>query len=225
MFPDIQRHSLRSYIEKAVRMGKIAGRANGTFDPDVPVTRAEMAVMFTRTPMTWGEVVRFATPSVAYLEKGSHGTGFVISPNGHILTAKHVIGEKEFMSARFKDGSVDVADVVKVHSTYDIGLLKLRTLRPHHLNVDDDNRVYQGEQVISVGHPLNDEWVTTWGFVEREKVADRKHEFDVTIQYGSGNSGGPVLNQCGEVVGVAIRSTGDCTNAVYLKEWIEENAE
>jgi S1-C subfamily serine protease len=224
MFPDLQGFDwAKSAIERVGRMKRMIGKTVlGVFGfyPQHAVNRAEMAQILSRTPMTWGEVVRFATPSVCRLDKGSQGTGFVISDKGHIITAAHVIGTKTWMNVTFPDGSTDTADVVATHMSYDIGILKLRTLRPPALSVDDDDKVRMGDQIASLGYPSGS-FAVTWGFVEREKT-NSDGSFDVATTWGSGNSGGPVLNQCAEVLGVVRYSNGEATNAVYLKKWIEE---
>lgn len=226
MFPDLHGFDWAvKAINRVARMKRMVGMTvDGVFGfyPKRSVTRAEMAQMLSRTPMTWGEVVRFAAPSVCMLTKGSQGSGFVISDKGHILTAGHVIGDKTWMSVKMYDGSTDIADVVRVHDSYDIGLLRLRTLRPPALEIDDDDKVRLGDEVRSLGYP-GGSWEVAWGQIERDKVNGSESVFDVAAVWRSGNSGGPVLNQCAEVLGVVKTVQGEATNAVFLKKWIEDN--
>lgn len=144
------------------------------------------------------------------------GTGFIISEDGYIVTNAHVVYDEEYnageaieVSVLFSDESEHEATVVAYDSETDIAVLKVdeKNLTPAVLGDSDELRV--GELVIAVGNPLG---FDLFGTVTSGIVSALNRKIDINekkmnlIQtdaaINSGNSGGPLLNSCGQVIGI-----------------------
>jgi S1-C subfamily serine protease len=139
------------------------------------------------------------------------GSGFVIDKSGHIVTNFHVIEGADEVEVSFSNGEELAANVVGSDPSTDIAVLKVdagsRALRVLELGNSDQLEV--GDEVVAIGNPLGYERTMTAGIVSAlGRVIDAPNEFaiDEVIQtdapINSGNSGGPLLDAAGRVVGV-----------------------
>ncbi len=135
------------------------------------------------------------------------GTGFIIDEEGHILTNHHVIEHANRITVKLTDGRNLRAEVVGVDPDTDIALIKVasESKLPHAvLGNSDDLRV--GEWVCAIGNPLAYEHTVTVGVVSFlgrklfDMSLDNYIQTDAAINFG--NSGGPLINTRGEVVGI-----------------------
>lgn len=139
------------------------------------------------------------------------GTGFFITPSGHILTAAHVllnadepddVLRKRTVLIRLKDGSRHVARILSMNRIIDLALLKMKTDKPTpYLSLGNSDTARIGDLLTIVGHPVaSAEWEISSGNVERITPVERIH---VRATLGPGYSGGPAVDASGRVVGVA----------------------
>jgi serine protease Do len=135
------------------------------------------------------------------------GTGFLVDADGHVLTNHHVIDGAERITVKLTDGRSLRAVVVGSDPDTDIALIKVESDRkfPHAVLGDsDDLRV--GEWVCAIGNPLAYEHTVTVGvvsFIGRklfDMSLDNYIQTDAAINFG--NSGGPLINARGEVIGI-----------------------
>jgi putative serine protease PepD len=142
---------------------------------------------------------------------GATGSGFVIDDDGRIVTNQHVVGEAERVTVVFEDGDEAEARVVGTDPSTDIALLQLedsdRELHPLPLGSSDALEI--GDTVVAIGSPFGLQGTLTAGIVsalDREIAAPNGFTIDGAIQtdaaLNSGNSGGPLLDSQGRVVGV-----------------------
>ena len=151
------------------------------------------------------------------------GTGFILSADGYILTNNHVVEDAlssgSTVTVKLYDGSEYDAEIVGVEGTdNDIAVLKINAtgLTPVTLGNSDEMQV--GESIYVVGNPLGElTYTMTAGIIsalDREIAADRNttvNMFQLDAAVNSGNSGGPVYNSRGQVIGVVTakyNSTG-----------------
>lgn len=134
----------------------------------------------------------------------STGTGFFVSNAGHIITNYHVVEDAKKITIFNADGSSLVAEVLKRDPANDVALLKVES-RSSGLELSAN--IEKGEQVLTIGYPLisvqGQESKVTFGNLNAlsgVKGDVRFAQIDVPIQ--PGNSGGPLLNQQGQVVGI-----------------------
>jgi serine protease Do len=138
----------------------------------------------------------------------STGSGFVIDPSGLIVTNAHVVESAGQIQVRLADGRRFPASIVGRDSRVDLALLKIEG--PPRLTVlplGDSNRLRVGELVLALGNPFGLEQSVTFGIVSRKgaplTVAAPGFDFIQTdAAISPGNSGGPLVNVSGEVVGV-----------------------
>jgi len=140
------------------------------------------------------------------------GSGFIISSDGYILTNYHVIEMAHMrnlpISVVLEDGSEYPARIVGFEASNDVALLKIDAegLNPAIIGNSDDIRV--GERVYAVGNPLGDlAYTMTDGIVsalDREVTVENItiDAFQFSAAVNRGNSGGPIYNQRGEVIGI-----------------------
>jgi S1-C subfamily serine protease len=148
------------------------------------------------------------------------GTGFVVSADGYILTNAHVVAESgvtaDSVSVVFKDGSSDMttvaASVVGVDETSDVALLKVDPAKAPDFKVlalGDSGAVQPGEAVVAIGNPLGYDFSVTSGIVSavhrnlqspNGSVIPNGIQTDAAIN--SGNSGGPLFDSAGFVIGI-----------------------
>jgi serine protease Do len=138
----------------------------------------------------------------------STGSGFVIAPEGLIVTNAHVVENADWIQVRLSDGRRFNGKVIGRDNRVDLALVQidgasnLPTLR-----FADSNRVRVGEFVLALGHPFGLEQTVSFGIVSRKgtplSTAAAGFDFIQTdAAINPGNSGGPLVNMAGEVVGV-----------------------
>ena len=141
------------------------------------------------------------------------GSGFVIDKSGHIVTNYHVIEGAQEVEVSFSNGEELDAEVVGSDSSTDIAVLKVsadsRALKP--LMLGDSDQLEVGDEVVAIGNPLGYERTMTAGIVSAlgrviESPGEFAYAIDEVIQtdapINSGNSGGPLLDAGGRVIGV-----------------------
>jgi putative serine protease PepD len=151
--------------------------------------------------------------SSSQFQQSSHalGSGFVIDRDGHIVTNYHVVDGASSIEVRFSNDDTLKATLVGSDASTDIALLKVTAppsaLTP--LTLADSTRVEVGDAVVAIGNPFGLERTVTAGIVsalQRAVQAPNGYSIDHVIQTDApinhGNSGGPLLDTQGRVIGV-----------------------
>jgi serine protease Do len=145
------------------------------------------------------------------------GTGFIIDPAGYILTNHHVVADANRISVRLTDGRTLRAEQVGSDPDTDIALIKVAAPRPlPHATLGDSDDLRVGEWVLAIGNPLAYEHTVTVGvvsFIGRklfDQSLDRYIQTDAAINFG--NSGGPLINARGEVIGINAAISSRASN-------------
>jgi serine protease Do len=134
------------------------------------------------------------------------GSGFVIEEDGHILTNFHVIQNAERIMVKFSDGRSLQARVLGIDPDTDIALIKVDARNLPVAPMGDSETLRVGEWVCAIGNPLAYEHTVTVGVVSYlgrklfDSSLDNYIQTDAAINFG--NSGGPLINGHGEVVGI-----------------------
>ena len=134
------------------------------------------------------------------------GSGFVIDPAGYILTNEHVVGEAGRLSVVFDHGARLTPQVIATDAARDIALLKVEsTRRLTALPLATEAR--EGDEVVALGYPLDLEggMSVTRGIVSAFRTYGGVAYVQTDAATNPGNSGGPLLNLRGEVVGMSSR--------------------
>jgi serine protease Do len=137
----------------------------------------------------------------------SLGSGFVISPEGYVVTNNHVIEEADEITVNFADGRSLPATVVGVDAKTDLALLKIEAAEPlPFVTFGDSDKMRVGDWVLAIGNPFGLGGTVTAGIVSGRNRELNAGPYDDFLQtdaaINQGNSGGPLFNLAGEVVGV-----------------------
>jgi serine protease Do len=140
------------------------------------------------------------------IQRGT-GTGFIIDIAGLIVTNEHVIRSADRIRVRLADGRERKATVIGTDVATDIALIKIEADELSTIAFGDSDAVRVGDSVIAIGNPLEYEHSVTAGIVSakgRKVYGDQPFEdfIQTDAAINRGNSGGPLLNKSGEVVGV-----------------------
>jgi S1-C subfamily serine protease len=152
----------------------------------------------------------FGNPVPGQAQQGL-GSGFVIDKDGHIVTNYHVVQGASEIEVGFSNQDTVKAKVVGTDPSTDLALLKVdvdaKALTP--LSLADSDKVGVGDPVVAIGNPFGLERTVTAGIVsalQREVRAPNNYTIDHVIQtdapINSGNSGGPLIDAEGRVIGV-----------------------
>src|SRR5438105_8941116 len=145
------------------------------------------------------------------------GTGFIIDPTGLILTNHHVVDGADRIMVRLTDGRNLLAKRVGSDADTDIALIKVESTKPlPFAALGDSDTLRVGEWVVAIGNPLAYEHTVTVGvvsFIGRklfDSSLDRYIQTDAAINFG--NSGGPLINSHGEVIGINAAISSRASN-------------
>ncbi|HKE49164.1 MAG TPA: DegQ family serine endoprotease [Rhodanobacteraceae bacterium] len=141
-------------------------------------------------------------------QRVSMGSGFIISADGYVLTNNHVVDGADNVTVRLSDRRELDAKVVGTDAQYDIALLKLTATELPVVSLGDSKNVKAGQWVVAIGSPFGFDHSVTAGIVSAVGRnfggADQQYvpfiQTDVPINRG--NSGGPLFNLNGQVVGI-----------------------
>ena len=153
----------------------------------------------------------------------SHGSGFVVGDGKFVITNHHVIDGAKRVAVRNGTGKVSEATVVAISKDYDLAILELSNPYPKNFAIDSKEFVIPkaGEDVISIGYPgigLTFEQPTITQGIISKVFDDKVGIFLTTAAINSGNSGGPLFNLNGKLVGVSFA-------ALDKKKWLDEEGQ
>ncbi|WP_162806761.1 S1C family serine protease [Sphingosinicella terrae] len=136
----------------------------------------------------------------------SSGTGFFIGAAGHVLTSYHVVEGARRIGCRTVDGQVHDARVVRSSAATDLALLQVDRRPTHYLGFAPAGSAREGDRVFTIGFPavqmLGSEPRFTDGTISALSVAGENSFLQTSIPIQPGNSGGPVVTESGQVVGI-----------------------
>ncbi|MEO8690282.1 MAG: trypsin-like peptidase domain-containing protein [Solirubrobacteraceae bacterium] len=209
-----------------------------TMVQQAPLTSAAPASESQSPGLTARDIYRLAAPGVVFVrarsiqatrspfeifprqqENVSTGSGFVLDEKGNILTNAHVVASSTDVRVSFSDHRTVTARVVGKDPDTDLAVLAVRAkgLKLHPLELSDSSAVRVGDPTVAIGNPFGLERTLTTGVVsalQRRLTAPNGFAIEDVIQTDAalnpGNSGGPLLDAAGRVIGVNSQiATGD----------------
>ena len=139
-------------------------------------------------------------------KQNSHGSGFIISDDGYVVTNAHVIDSGSNITVELEDKREFTAKVIGVDKLSDIALLKIEAKNLPYVAMGDSDKLDVGQWVVAIGTPFGLDYTATQGIVSalsRSLPADTYVPFIQTdAAVNPGNSGGPLFNLEGQVIGV-----------------------
>jgi putative serine protease PepD len=186
--------------------------------------------------LTVGQIAKASIPSVVEIDSTStssnngpfpgsgsspqsaEGTGFVYDTKGDIVTNDHVVSGASSLTVKFSDGSTAKATVVGEDPSTDVAVIHVNVdaSKLHPLTLGDSSTAQIGDGVVAIGNPFGlDETVTSGivSAVNREITSPNNSPIEGAIQTDAainhGNSGGPLFNMKGEVIGITSQIQSD----------------
>lgn len=182
-----------------------------------------------QVPLTYQEIYRQVLPSIVGIRswdgEGSYtGTGLVLAEDGYILTNDHVIAGCHRAAVVLPDGGARTAQLVGRDSRADLAVLKIEADGLPPIRFGQSDRLEVGDSALAIGNPLGEEF---WGTMTEGIISaiDRDVAVDgqvmtliqTTAAINSGNSGGALVNQYGQVVGI--------TNLKMVSDTLDDSLE
>ncbi len=137
-------------------------------------------------------------------EQGYIGSGFILSPDGYVLTNAHVVEGADEVTVTLTDKREFKAKIIGSDQRTDVALLKIDATGLPFVKIGSVDRLKVGEWVIAIGSPFGLESTVTAGIVsaKQRETGDYLQLLQTDVAINPGNSGGPLINMRGEVVGI-----------------------
>lgn len=161
---------------------------------------------------SYGGMIKAVNPSVITIkgDKG-HGSGFVISDEGYVITNYHVVHKNHNMTVTFQNGMELPFELLNYSEEYDVALLKIVGKGYQPLKMSESNSEL-GDDVIAIGTPGFSDLTNSIskGIVSGfRKTEDGQSFIQTDVSVSPGNSGGPLINNKGEVIGIVAKKIVD----------------
>jgi putative serine protease PepD len=192
-----------------------AAAARQTAEPAASTSESlSVSEIYEKTSRSVVEITSISSQSTPFGQEEQaqgQGSGFVYDDEGHIVTNQHVVDGAQTVSVRFWDGSTYDGTVVGSDPSTDLAVVKVEAPADvlQSLALGDSDDLTVGEPVVALGSPFGLEGTVTSGIVSalhRQMTAPNNFTINDSIQTDAainhGNSGGPLVNGAGEVVGV-----------------------
>ncbi len=177
---------------------------------EVPPPSPNLSNSFSHETL-WQEVLAQVKPAILHIEteKGG-GTGFMVGNGKYAFTCSHLVNNARNLQVRYIDGRMVNAEVLGVDPASDLAILKLeKVLVVASLHIADTASIQEGQSILAIGHPLGFSFTASRGIISsRCRVVDAIAYVQTDAALNPGNSGGPMINESGEVVGVVSFGVG-----------------
>lgn len=156
-------------------------------------------------------IISKVKPSVVFIETSTgSGSGIVIESNGYVLTNAHVVSSVNSATIKFSNGQSFIGTIVGRDENIDLALLKVNATNLTPATLGNSDSIEQGDSIFTFGYPLGIEGDVAFkdGTLSRRQKIDGQTYLEISAQILPGNSGGPLVNQSGEVIGVNTLALG-----------------
>ncbi len=167
----------------------------------------------TSTPpaeLTTSEITEKVSPAVVQINtESSLGSGMIVDSTGYILTNEHVISGESVVSVKLKDGRVFSGSVIGWNKSKDLAIIKIDCINLIYVVLGDSDKVKTGDKIVVLGHPLGLLGVViSEGIITAVQGEGNESLLQTNASTQPGSSGGPWVNNMGEVVGIHVAGIG-----------------
>ena len=153
-------------------------------------------------------------------ETAASGSGFIISEDGYVVTNYHVVEGADSLTVITYDGSEYSAKLVGYDKSNDVSLLKINATGLDPVAIGSSDALIVGDQVVAIGNPLGELTSTlTVGYISaKDRTINTDGSYNINMMQtdaaiNSGNSGGPLFNMKGEVIGITTAKYSGSSNS------------
>ena len=202
-------------------------------DADIQKLADQRIEAITPTPPLEPEIFATVRPSVVTILRDTSpqpnpnrgvGSGVVVDENGSILTAFHVVAGSDIVSVRFFDGTTTTGTVTQRQPDRDLAVVQVRNLPQGAEPATLSGGARQGDRVLAIGSPFGLEGSLSTGVIsalnrsftveETGQVLQNMIQFDAAAN--PGNSGGPLVDMNGRVIGIVTGIINPTSNRVFI---------
>jgi serine protease Do len=154
------------------------------------------------------EIVQIIAHDKQGKDRGT-GSGFIVKSEGVIVTNYHVIDGAYSASVKIANGDIyDGAFIIDADKRKDLAILKIKALNLPVARLGDSDKIEVGQHVIAIGNPLGLTNSVSDGIISAIRQVEGYKVIQLTAPISPGSSGGPLLNDAGEVIGVTFAGLG-----------------
>jgi len=172
----------------------------------------ELSQLKASTSADFSGIIEDAIPGVVTIRTDvAQGTGFIIDEQGYIVTNAHVLSGGRKIYAITSEQKAITAELIGYNENFDVALLNIPGTYSF-LELDDSDSVQVGENVIAIGNPLGLQFSVSEGIVSaihRPGPNEEEAYIQTDAALNPGNSGGPLINKKGKVIGINNFKIGD----------------
>jgi S1-C subfamily serine protease len=204
---------------------KTLGSQIGSIDEEVSNLKASTSADFS------GIIENVIKSVVTIRTDISQGSGFVIANGGYIVTNAHIMEGAKAATIFTYDGKTHKVSLIGQDSNMDISLLKISETNYKPLTLENSNNVQIGEKVIAIGNPLGLQFSVSEGIISginRKGTNGLNYYIQTDASLNPGNSGGPLINVKGKVVGInnfklsGSENIGFALESDYIKDTVNK---
>ena len=187
-------------------------------------TEKGQGILSRKNTLSNSEIINQIKPAIVYIETEERvGSGMLIDREGYILTNAHVVTGVSAAKVKLSDGSLFSAEVTGRDEIMDLAVLKITGSNFPKVIFGNSDNVVQGEDVFTLGYPFGLEGDVSFkeGTISRKIIDDDMTYLETSAEIHPGNSGGPLVNKYGEVIGVNTAALGQTIEGVTLGETIK----
>lgn len=170
------------------------------------------------------EIIAAVKPATVYIETTEGvGSGMLIDADGYILTNAHVVAGVSAAKVKLSDGQLYSAEVKGRDEIIDVAVLKISGQNFPFVKFGDSDKIIQGNDVFTLGYPFGLEGDVSFkeGTISRRISDGDKTFLETSAEIHPGNSGGPLVNHFGEVIGINSAGFGKSIEGIAVGETIK----
>ena len=192
--------------------------------PPAPKKEVINAVPIKRTTLSNAEIIKRVKPATVFIETTEGvGSGMIIDVDGYILTNAHVVEDVSVAKIKLSDGRTLTASVIGRDENIDLAILKISGSNFSKVELGNSDEVAQGDEVFTLGYPFGLEGDVSFkeGTIS-SRISDESSTYlETSAEIHPGNSGGPLVNKYGEVIGVNTAVLGSSIKGIAIGETIK----